>query len=77
MKYYEQWKAELEKIGLTVDTQGQVTDVLGNACAGEDRFGQAWCKDPRINEITAKGVPAAPKAKPVKAKKKPASKVEY
>ena len=76
MSYYGQWKAELEKIGLTVDDAGQVTDALGNACAGEDRFGQAWCKDPRINEITAKGVPAPkPKPKP-KAKKKPIDTLE-
>ena len=67
MKYYAQWKVELDKLGLTVDAEGTVTDHLGNACAGEDRFGQAWCKDPRINEITAKGVPAPkPKAKPKK-----------
>ena len=75
MKYYEQWKTELEKIGLKVGPTGTVTDRLGNACAGQDRFGQAWSKDPRVNEITAKGVPT-PKAKPVKAKKKPAAKVE-
>lgn len=76
MKYYAQWKAELEKLGLTIDAEGTVTDPLGNACAGEDRFGQAWCKDPRINEITAKGVPA-PKPKPkAKSKKKPIDTLE-
>jgi hypothetical protein len=58
MKHYEQWRTELEAMGFTVSAEGEVTDHMGNACAGEDRFGQAWCKDPRINELTAKGVPA-------------------
>lgn len=67
-KHYVQWRKELEAMGFTVGEDGSVVDCMGNACAGEDRFGQAWCKDPRINELTAKGVPTpkvkvAPKAK--------------
>mgnify|MGYP001042557077 CR=1 FL=1 len=74
MKHYEQWRTELEAMGFTLDADGGVSDHMGNICAGEDRFGQAWCKDPRINELTAKGIPApkvveAPKAKAKKAKK--------
>ena len=66
-KHYAQWRKELEAMGFTVSEDGSVVDHMGNACAGEDRFGQAWCKDPRINELTAKGVPAPKvKAAPVK-----------
>ena len=80
-KHYEQWRTELEAMGFTVGTDGSVTDHMGNACAGEDRFGQAWCKDPRINELTAKGVPApkvkaAPVEAPVAAPKAKAKKVK-
>lgn len=74
-KHYEQWRTELEAMGFTVGTDGSVTDHMGNACAGEDRFGQAWCKDPRINELTAKGVPAPVEA-PVVAPKTKAKKVK-
>lgn len=81
MKHYEKWRTELEAMGFTVGTDGSVADHMGNACAGEDRFGQAWCKDPRINELTAKGVPApkveaAPVEAPVVTPKAKAKKVK-
>ena len=67
-KYYEQWNKELTKMGYTLSAEGTVFDALGNSCAGEDRFGQAWCKDPNINELTSKGVPVV-EVKPVETKK--------
>lgn len=75
-KHYVQWRKELEAMGFTVGEDGSVVDRMGNACAGEDRFGQAWCKDPRINELTAKGVPVPKvKAAPVKVAPKAKAKV--
>ena len=75
-KYYEQWSKQLTKMGYKIDKDGSVIDRMGNTCAGEDRFGQAWCKDPNINELTAKGVPAV-EDKPVVAEKtKPKKKLK-
>ena len=72
MKFYKKYEKPLIEAGYTLDEQGQVIDALGQVCAGEDRFGQAWCKDPNINDITRNYVEPKPKPK----RKVPAKPVE-
>ena len=75
---YDKYKSELEAVGYKVEG-GQVYDHMGNMCAGEDRFGQAWSKDVNLNEIVKKidstpkkVAPKKPAAKKAPAKKKAA-----
>ncbi len=72
---YDNYKAELEAAGYKVE-RGQVYDHMGNQCAGEDRFGQAWSKDVNMDALIAKIDNAPKKVAPKKpaAKKAPAKK---
>lgn len=51
MKYFQNYKDALEKAGFTVTDAGEVINADGTTVAGEDRFGNAYCKDPNVFDI--------------------------
>tara|TARA_R100000406_G_scaffold5384_1_gene3668 strand:+ start:2241 stop:2528 length:288 start_codon:yes stop_codon:yes gene_type:complete len=62
--FYDKYKKEIEAAGYTL-TDGQVYDHMGNQCAGEDRFGQAWSKDVNLDAMIAE-IESKPKKKVAK-----------
>ena len=53
MKFYKKYEDVLNKANYTVEEDGSVRDRMGVIVASEDRFGNAYCKDPNLEHLMA------------------------